>query len=319
MTAPILLIFWSHRISFIIVACLTFIVLAVVVFTLPTRVAATVRSSIEIGSAPVGGKQEAFELPENVARRIPSVYVPAALLAMANKGVSPQFLAALQNPSVESIGRSVVIVSTIDPSLEKEAKEFQETTADIVIKELAPRARALREGVAARLDLAKRAADNLEQQIKDDANEIKRVSTLTDDLRGQFEKQRASLAALYQRTGTELQPGESSMVEARIRELHEQISSQTNLIGNLIRERSYLTLDLGKLRSLYNEQSKAVANAQFEKNDFNETHISLPPTLMPGMTMTPRRLSLLLVAFLISLLVAVGTVVLIHNMDLRKH
>jgi len=132
MTAPILQIFWSHRVSFLVVMCLTFIALAVVIFTLPTR--ATVRSSIEIGSAAVGDKQEAFEPPENVARRIPSIFGPAALLAMASKGASPLILSALQNPSVESIGRSVVIVSTIDPGLEKEAMEFQETTADLVIK-----------------------------------------------------------------------------------------------------------------------------------------------------------------------------------------
>ena len=100
----------------------------------------TVRSSIEIGSVAVGDRLEAIEPPENIARRIPSVYGPAALLAMANKGVSPATLGALQNPSVESIGRSVVVVSTIDPGHEKEAKEFQDTAADLVIKELGPRA-----------------------------------------------------------------------------------------------------------------------------------------------------------------------------------
>lgn len=296
--------------------CLTFIALAFVIFTLPKRV--TVRSSIEIGSAAVGDKQEAFELPENVARRIPSVYGPAALLAMANNGVSPLLLGALQDPSVESIGRSVVMVSTIDPSLEKEAKEFQETTADLVIKELAPRARALREAIAARIALATKASDNLEQQIKDDENEIERIGVLTDDLRGQLEKQRANLAALYQRTGAALQPGESTTLEAHIRELHEQISSQTNLIGSLTLERSRFIRDLATTRRLREAQGKAVADAQFEKNSFNETHISLPPALMPAAESAKRRLSLLLVAFAVSLLAGFGTVVLSHNIGTRK-
>jgi hypothetical protein len=316
MIAPILQIFWSHRVSFLIAMCLTFIALAFVIFTLPTR--ATVRSSIEIGSATVGDKQEAFEPPENVARRIPSIFGPTALLAMANKGVSPLILSGLQNWSVESIGRSVVIVSTIDPGLEKEALEFQETTADLVIKELAQRAQALRESIATRIILATKASGSLEQQMKDDANEIERLSALTDDLRGQMEKLRASLAALYQRTGAELQPGESGMVEAHIRELHEQISSQTNLISNLILERSNVTRGLATTRRLFDAQAKAVADAQFEKNSFNETRISLPPALMPATKTTTRRLSLLLIAFAVSLLAGFGTVVMSQNMGTRK-
>jgi hypothetical protein len=316
MNAPVLQIFWSHRFSFLSVACLTFIVLALVIFTLPKR--ATVRSSIDIGSAAVGDKQEAFEAPENVARRIPSVYGPATLLAMSNKGVSPAILGALQNPSVESIGRSVVILNTIDPRLEEEAKEFQEATAGLVINDLAPRARALRESIETRIALATKAADNLERQIKDDADEIERISALTDDLRSQLEKQRASMATLYQRTGTELQPGESSTIEAHIREMHEQISSQTNLISSLLLERSDVTRDLATTRRLRDTQGKAVADAQFEKNSFNETHMSLPPALMPATEPAKRTLSLILVALAISLLAGFGTVVISHNLSTRK-
>src|SRR5260370_29559519 len=95
MTAPILQIIWSHRISFLVMMGFTFIAFAFVIFTLTKRV--TVRTSIAIGSAALGDKQEAFELPENVARRIPSVYSPAALLAMADNAFSSCALAALQN------------------------------------------------------------------------------------------------------------------------------------------------------------------------------------------------------------------------------
>lgn len=310
--APILQIFWSYRFLFLVVMSLTFVAFAAVIFALPTR--ATVRSSIEIGSAFVGDKQEAFEPPDEVARRIPIVYGPAALLAMANKGVPASILAQLQTPRVESIGRSVVIVSTIDPNLEKEATEFQETTADYVIKELAPHAQALRESIAIRIALATQASDNLEQQIKDDVNEIERIAALSDDLRGQLETQRATLAALYQRTGTTLQPGESAMLEAQIRELREQLSGQTNLIGNLTFERSNIIHDLATARRRREAVDKALANAQFEKDSFNETHISLRSAVMPAATtLATRRLSLLSVAFAISLLVGFGAIVLVHN------
>ena len=315
MTAPVLQIFWSHRFSFLFVVCLTFLALALIIFMLPKR--ATVRSSIEIGSVAIGDKLEAIESPENVAKRMPSIYGPGALLAMESKGVSPAILGALQNPSVESIGRSVTTVSTIDPGLEKEAKEFQETTADLIIKELAPRTKALREGIETRIALATKAADNLEQRIKDDSNEIDRIGVLADDLRSQLGKQRENLAALYQRTATALPAGDSAKLEAEIRELHEQISSQTDLIGLLTLERSQFIHDLAASRRLREAQGRAVADAQFEKNSFRETQISLPPALMPAEP-TRRRLSLLLVAFVVSLLAGFGTVVMFHNLGTRR-
>lgn len=315
MTAPSVQIVWLHKRLFLFVMCLTFVALAILIFMLTNRT--TVRSSIEIGSAVIRENPEPFEPPEHVARRILSVYGPATLLAMAKKGTSPSILSALQNPNVENIGRSVVMVSTVDPSLENEAREFQETIADQIIKELAPRARALRESIAAQISLATKASDDLEQQIKADANEIERISAVSDDLRGQLEKQRANLTALYQHTGTALQPSENITVEAQIRELREQITSQTNLIDSLTLERSDLIGDLAMTRSLYDTQSRAVADAQFKQNSFTETRISLPPSVIPSTT-TSRRLSLLLIAFAISVLAAFGTVVLLHNVVERK-
>src|SRR5438874_2174883 len=100
MTAPIVQIVWSYRRTFLLVMSLTFTVLAVGIFTLPKRTS-TVRSSIEIGSALADDKQEAFEPPEYVAKRISSVLGPTALLIMAKDGTSPSILNALQNPRVE--------------------------------------------------------------------------------------------------------------------------------------------------------------------------------------------------------------------------
>jgi hypothetical protein len=314
MTPPILQIFWSNRFLFLFVMCLTFFVLAIGIFMLPAR--ATVRSSIEIGSTAVYERQEPFDDPEVVAKRIPSVYGPAALLAMATKGISPRILGALEDLRAENIGHSVVMVSTIDPSFEKEAKEYQETIADLIAKELAPRSRALRENIATQLALAAKTFDDLGQQIKDDANEIERIGANIVDLRGQTEKQRQTLAALYQHSGGTLQPIESALVEAQIRELQDQISSQTNVVGNLTRERSDLARDLSATIRQRDLQSEAVADAQFRKNSFDETHISLPPTMAPSSN--KRQLSLLLVASVVSLLAGFGTVVMSHNMGTRE-
>jgi hypothetical protein len=317
MTAPIVQIVWLHQRLFFFVVCLTFLALGIVAVMLPKR--ATVRSAIEIGSAIINDRPDPFEPPEQVARQIPAIYGDTALLAMAKKGISPSILSALKNLSVESIGRSVVMVNTIDPSLENEAKEFQQTIADHIIEVLAARARALRESIAARISLATRASENLEQQIRADTREIERISALSDDLRGQLENERANLAALYQRTGMALQSGESTAVEAQIRELREQIKSQTSLTGSLALERSNLIRDFATTRHLYDAQARALAEAQFEQNSFDETRISLQPTLTSATTTaTSRLLSLLLVAFVVSLLVALGAVLLLHNVAERK-
>lgn len=311
-TTPVLQIVWLHRRAFLAVMCLAFLVLALAIFIVPLPKRVTVRSSIEIGSTVINEKQEPFEPAEHIARRIYNVYGPAALLAMASRGISPSSLSALQDPSVDSIGRTVVMISTIDPLNENEAKVFHETTADLVTKELAPRARALRQDISARIDLATRIFDSLEQQILTDGKEIERIGTLSDDLRDQLQTQRTTLAALYQRTGATLQSGDSSMVEARIRELQEQISSQNALIGNLALERSRLTRELATTRRQSETQAKTIADAKFEQSSFIETHISLPPSLMP-VRPASRRLSLLMVALAASVLIAFGTVALLHK------
>jgi hypothetical protein len=310
MTVPIMQTVWSDRRLFFFMMGLTFLSLAIVIFMLPKR--ATVRSAIEIGV--INQKLEPLEPPEQVARKIPSLYGPAALLVMGKKGTPPSVLSALQNPNVESIGRFVVMVSTIDPSLENEAKEFQEITADLIIKEQAPRAQTLRASIAAQIASLSEISANLQQQVKDDVHELERLGALTDDLRDQIEKQRANLAELYQRSGTALHSSENVGVENQIRGLREQISSQTNFLSSLGLERSRLTRDLPFTRRLAETQAKAIADARIEQNTLSETRVSLPPALMPATTtLMSRRLGLLLVAFVISVLVGLGTVILRHH------
>ena len=58
---------------------------------------------------------------------------------------------------------------------------------------------------------------------------------------------------------------------------------------------------------------------KFEKNGFNETHISLPTDAdARNGTRRTRRLSLLLVALAVSLLAGIGAVVMSHNLGVRK-
>lgn len=194
MTAPVLPIVWSYRRSFLFVTCLTFAVLAAAIFALPKpRVA--VRSAIEIGV--INKRMEPLDSPADVAKRISGVYGPAALLAMAAKGVPPAILGSLQNPGVDAIGRTVVVVSNVDPGAENEAKEFQGAIFDEIIGQQGPRAKALRDDLAAKITLAKTASGDLDQDAKGLAKQIERLGALSDDLRSQIEEQRAYLTTFY--------------------------------------------------------------------------------------------------------------------------
>jgi hypothetical protein len=290
---------------------LTFGVLSVGALTL-LKHASTVKSSIEIGSAIVGDKQEPFELPEYVAKRISNVLGPAALQSMAKDGTAPSVLNALLNTRVESIGRSIVVTNVVAAGLESEAKRFQEITANRLLKELAQRSHAVREAINVRVTLGKEAFDDLQRQIKMHEMEISRISTLINDSQTQLEKRLADLASLYERTKTAIQPADNSTIEAQIRELREQISSQSNLIGRLALDRSDLTRSLTATRHLLATQGKTIADAQFEQNSFNEPRISLPPSIMPAPA-SPIGPSLFLVALAMSILLSFGMVVLLHN------
>ena len=304
MTAPILRSIWSRRTLFLGVMGLTFAVLATAIFVMPKRV--QIRSSIEIGTA--------VEAPDLVARRITGVYVPATLLAIAGKAKNPSVLANLQNPNVEGFGSSILIVSTIPPDFESDAKAFQESITDQVIKDLAPRARALRENIASRITLGTKASEKLEQQVKNTAREIERVDTFTSNLQRQLEAPQANLAT---RDRPASQTDEVNADQARARELRETISSQWTLAGELALERSRLVRDLTTAERQHSAQMAALVTAQFEQSNFKEPQVSQIPTLMPVKNVWNRP-SLLLVALATSILVAFGTVVLVLRITERE-
>jgi hypothetical protein len=316
MNAPILQILWLYRRLFLGVMCLTFLALAIAIFLLP-KPRVTIRSSIEIGSTVINGNQVPLEQPEQVAKRIASVYAPPTLLTMAKKGTPPSVLSALQNSSAENIGPTIVVISAIDPRAENEAREFQEAVAAQIIKEQALPAQILREDTAVRIASATEASENFQQEIKAISTDIEHINALSEGLRAQIENQQANLTTLHQRVGAAQQPSEHPTPEAEIRELYEQALNQTSLLVTLTLERVHLTRNLARTHRQYQAQIEALANAQLEEKRFIETHVSLPPSLMPAAT-NSRRIDLLLIAAVVSILIAFGTVVLLHNMGVRE-
>lgn len=124
--------FLSYRWILLSIGGVTFLLLATAIFLLVGPLT-TIRSAIDIGSFTVNGKDELLDVPDLVAKRIPVVYVPLALLELGKKGVPAPTLSALRNSTAESIGRTVALQSVIDPSAETDAKQFQQNVLDQII------------------------------------------------------------------------------------------------------------------------------------------------------------------------------------------
>jgi DNA repair exonuclease SbcCD ATPase subunit len=316
MTAPVPQIVWSYRRPFLWVMSVTFIVLAVAAFTLPSQLT-DVRSSIDVGSVTINENQESIEPLYETLRRIARIYGPMALSELTKKGTPPSTITALRASEIENIGLSVMAVSTVDKDAENEAKEYQQSIADQIIKDQAPRAQAVRERLAERINLAQKAAGTLEQQIDADVKEVERIDAVSENLRNQIDRLQTDVTKLDRGTGVG-RPNEGSTNDAPVH-AHELISNQITLIAkmtliaNLTLERSRLTQDLETLRSRYDARISSIAQAQSEAKTIAEARVSLPPFSLPLATGS-RRLRLLFVAFVSSILIAFGTVVLLHNL-----
>ena len=89
------------------------------------------------------------------------------------------------------------MVSNVDPSLENEAKEFQEATVDQSQRSRHRARRTLRERHReGKPWLPRWPPTTSSKRSSAIGSEIDRIGALTDDLRSQIEEQRANLAAL---------------------------------------------------------------------------------------------------------------------------
>jgi hypothetical protein len=314
MDTPILQILWLHRRPFLVVMCLTFLALAIGIFMLPGP-PAIVRTSIEIGA--IEHSLQPIEPLEQVSKRIPEVYVPAIVVEMAKKGTPPSILRALQNTSSENIGRSLIVTTAIDLSATPDAKAFQEEISNRIIKDETPHTQILREEIATRIELTKRASDNLDRQTSSIAKELETIGTLNTNLQHLTDDQQANLPSLLHRLESAQESGDRPVIENKLRELYGQISNQLMMMSNLAVERARLTRDLGRTNEAREWQIQQLADAQLERKSFAETRVSMAPSVMP-ITARYRRLSLLFVAIVVSFLVAFGTVVLLHNVSEPK-
>lgn len=308
---PLLQTLVSFRWTLLSTASLTFALLAVAIVVL-VRPHATVRSAVEIGSLLRIGKDEPVDPPELVARRIPTVYASAALLDLANRGVPISTLNALQNSSTESIGDTVSIQSIVDPSAAIDAKEFHQKIIDRIIQEERGRTAFVRDTFVARTVLAKRSADGLDERITDNLKAIDSFDAQAEEVRSSLRTQQEELTTVQQqRRATQASEG-ASVFPPEIRAIRENISAQLKLLSDISIARNQVGRDLTRARVAQWKHELALTDAQLSLKSVSETRVMLAPEIVPDPA-SSRRIELLFVAAIASILVAFGLAALLHN------
>lgn len=273
-----------------------------------------VKSSIEVGSALVNDRMEALEPPDQVARQITGVYLSAALLTLFQKGVPIPDLVVIQNLKADPVGRSIIITSVGDASLEGVSKELQHLIIDRTIKDRAAFVNGITKGFDIKIDSARRTQADLRNQSTAILSEIEANGARAETIRKQLEDYRTELSTKFQRAAPLKSQDERITVEAEIRELRDQISLLQALAKEVSTERSRAIRDLAEIRRQTEDQSKTIASTERDKQLLGETRITLPPSLIP-LPLGPRRLFFLFGALAVSILAAFGTVILLHRFD----
>ncbi len=148
-----------------------FLILASAIL-LQVKPQAVLRSAIEVGSVNIGGKDEFFEPPDLLGRRISTVYSPAALLEMSQQGVSSRVPTKLEDVIVETAGSTLGLKSVVEHDLESPSKELHQRILDKIVEDSGWRMQLMRKSLAQRISLAQKSIASLQQQIVSDTNAL---------------------------------------------------------------------------------------------------------------------------------------------------
>jgi len=283
---------------------LTFLSLAVAIFVL-IKPLVTVRSIVEIGFVFVQTRESNIEEPEAVVRLITAKYAPEALSAMVNKGVPAAVTNALATSTAENAGRSVMIVSTIDPAAENQAKEFQQKIIDQILQEETKRAQLVRERLRSRIGVTEKAVANLRQE----ADALVRTADDVDNVLADAKARKDELTGTSERTrGNSAPPAPSPDGLGH---------TSTRTIEDLTLERAKLAQHLVRTRHQLDDRTRNIARARYSLESIREAIVSQQPQLVSG-SPNAQRLNLLFVALVTSILLAIGAIALVRELDGTK-
>ncbi|MCG2671587.1 hypothetical protein ACFPFP_32120 [Bradyrhizobium sp. GCM10023182] len=305
----------SFRVTFLSVAGATFVVLAAAII-ISVQPSSLVRSAIEVGTFATNDGEVPLEPPELLAKRIPAVYLPAAITALAKSGVQASTLGALQNSSAESIGQTVSMRSIVNPAAVAEAKELQQKIIDQIMDEESNRSDVLREAAALRTVLWKETSDEIDRQIADYGKIMDRLSGLLPEAESLLRaRQLERGAALQQRAAAQAEDGNKTTAD--IDGLRKEIANQLDLLAVLSEERAQSTRDVTMLRARHDVLAANLIEAQIAARAFKGTRVTLAPEAMP-IPVGAKRSSLLFIAAVASILIAFGSIAFLHNFAVTR-
>ncbi|KRQ10127.1 hypothetical protein [Bradyrhizobium manausense] len=293
----------SFRATFLAVAGTSFVLSAAAIFLL-VQPRSLIRSAVEVGTVLWNTKEEPVESPDLLAKRIQAVHVPAALTALGKSGVPQSTLAALQSSSADAVGQTLSIQSTVDPAIAEEAKAFQQKIIDRIIEEENKRIDLLREAAAARTVLLKQTSDGVDQQIADHEKRLSRLGELLLSAEGSLHDTEVKRAAT--------QPDGDNKTSANVDGVRAEITGRLELLTALNQDSTQSSRDLTVLRARHDTLALALLGAQSAAKAIQNARVTLAPEVMPQ-PVGPKRLSLLFIAAIASILVAFGAIAFLHS------
>lgn len=299
----------SFRMAFLSVAGITFVLLAAAIFVF-VQPRSLVRSAIEIGTFSLNNKEESIEPPDLLAKRIQAVYVPAALTTLANRGLPQSTLGALQNSSADSIGQTVSLQSTIDPAAAEDAKAFHQKIIERIVEEEGKRFDLVREAAAARTVLLKQTSEAVDQQIAAYEKMLDRLNDLLPRTEGSLRDTEAERAEKVQRAAS--QPNQGNKATPNVEGVRGEITGRLELLTALTEDRTQSSRELTALRGRHDALAMALLDAQSAARATKNTRVTLAPEVMPQ-PVGPKRLPLLFIAAIASILIAFGAIAFLHS------
>jgi len=301
-----------YRRPFVLTLLVALLVLAVSLFMV--RREYSVRSTIAVPATFADNKLKPLYQPDQMAKQVTSGYLFPALLELSQKGVLPSTLNTLERTKAEAAGLFVNLSSSVQESQQDDARRFQQLIVDQIIKERAVEVEALRKSVAAKVASANRASRDLVQQTRDFESQIQTLSASAEELKKQIGSRQSELTTAFKNTANSNSAEERAVKETVVRELREQIGSLLVLTRDTDTQRLGMARALVDIKRQNEEQLKAAADGERELETISDTRVLLPPSVIP-VSIGPRRLSLLLAGFFLSLMAAFGTVVVLYNFD----
>jgi hypothetical protein len=312
-TLELILRYWR---LFAVTALALFILASLTIFALPQN--HTIRSTVQVGAfvEPRGAPRlEPLEQPDQTAKRIQDVFLPDEIAALPDNGPPSTSGATFQNLKAEAIGRTIVIQGSAKENSLAAYKELQQRIIDRVMRDHTAIAQFVREGLNSKIISQRRSIDDLAQGIKRIEDESNRLRKSDEENRARSTALREELAEKQKQTPTQQASGGSTADQAAVRLIDQQINESSEHTSNLVAARTRVLLDGVSARSLLDGLAESLANNERTLREMEDTRVILPPTSM-STPVGPRRLYLLIVAAIGSILLSAGAVVWFHKLRL---